>query len=61
MKRQGMRSLLMVGATPREPKIAELKKFPNGVRQVYDAPQPQGARLQAAARAAGIDKPEKSK
>jgi ADP-ribosylglycohydrolase len=41
--------------------IAELKKFPNVLRQIYDAPQPQGARLQAAARAEGLEKPEKPK
>lgn len=41
--------------------IAELKKFPNVLRQIYDAPQPQGARIQAAARAEGLEKPEKPK
>lgn len=41
--------------------IEELKKFPNVLRQIYDAPQPQGARIQAAARAAGLEKPEKPK
>lgn len=39
--------------------IEELKKFPKVVRQIYDAPQPQGARLQAAAKAEGILRPEK--
>ena len=41
--------------------IGELKKFPKVLRQIYDAPQPQGARLQAAARAEGLEKPEKPK
>jgi len=41
--------------------IAELKKFPNVLRQIYDAPQPQGARIQAAARAEGLEKPGKPK
>jgi hypothetical protein len=41
--------------------IEELKKFPKVVRQIYDAPQPQGARLQAAAKAEGLLKPEKPK
>jgi len=41
--------------------VGELKKFPNVLRQIYDAPQPQGARLQAAARAEGLEKPEKPK
>ena len=39
--------------------IEELKKFPNVLRQIYDAPQPQGARIQAAARATGLEKPGK--
>jgi hypothetical protein len=41
--------------------IDELKKFPKVLRQIYDAPQPQGARLQAAAKAEGLEKPEKPK
>ncbi len=41
--------------------VGELKKFPNVPRQIYDAPQPQGARLQAAAKAEGLEKPEKPK
>jgi hypothetical protein len=39
--------------------LEELKKFPNVLRQIYDAPQPQGARIQAAARAEGLEKPGK--
>jgi hypothetical protein len=39
--------------------IEELKKFPKVLRQIYDAPQPQGARIQAAARAEGLEKPAK--
>jgi ADP-ribosylglycohydrolase len=41
--------------------IEELKKFPNVLRQIYDAPQPLGTRIQAAARAEGLEKPEKPK
>ena len=41
--------------------IEELKKFPKVVSQIYDAPQPQGARLQAAAKAEGIEKPAKAR
>jgi hypothetical protein len=41
--------------------IGELKNFPNVLRQIYDASQPQGARLQAAARAGGLEKPQKPK
>jgi len=39
--------------------VEELKKFPKVLRQIYDAPQPQGARIQAAARAVGLEKPGK--
>jgi len=39
--------------------LEELKKFPKVLRQIYDAPQPQGARIQAAARAEGLEKPGK--
>lgn len=39
--------------------IEELKKFPKVLRQIYDAPLPQGARIQAAARAEGLEKPGK--
>lgn len=39
--------------------LEELKKFPKVLRQIYDAPQPQGARIQAAARAEGLEKPAK--
>jgi hypothetical protein len=39
--------------------LVELKKFPNVLRQIYDAPQPQGARIQAAARTEGLEKPGK--
>jgi hypothetical protein len=39
--------------------IEELKKFPNVLRQIYDAPQPQGTRIQAAAKAEGLEKPGK--
>ncbi len=48
-------------ARPEDWKVAieELKKFPNVLRQIYDAPQPQGARIQAAARAVGLEKPGK--
>ena len=41
--------------------IEELKKFPNVLRQIYDAPQPLGTRIQAAVKAEGIEKPEKPK
>jgi len=41
--------------------IDELKKFPNVLRQIYDAPLPQGARIQAAAKAEGLEKPPKPK
>jgi hypothetical protein len=41
--------------------IGELKKFPNVLRRIYDAPQPQGARIRAAARAEGLEKLEKLK
>jgi hypothetical protein len=39
--------------------VEELKKFPNVRRQTYDAPQPPGSPLQAAARTEGLEKPEK--
>lgn len=39
--------------------VEELKKFPKVLRQIYDAPQPQGARIQAAARSEGLEKPGK--
>jgi hypothetical protein len=39
--------------------VEELKKVPNVPRQIYDAPQPQGARIQAAARPEGDEKPGK--
>ncbi|MBV8878857.1 MAG: ADP-ribosylglycohydrolase family protein [Planctomycetaceae bacterium] len=39
--------------------IEELKKFPKVLRQIYDAPRPQGDRIQAAARAEGLEKPAK--
>ena len=39
--------------------IEELKTFPKVLRQIYDAPQPQGARIQAAARVEGLEKPGK--
>ncbi|HZE97588.1 MAG TPA: ADP-ribosylglycohydrolase family protein [Planctomycetota bacterium] len=39
--------------------LEELIKFPNVLRQIYDAPQPQGARIQAAAKAEGLEKPRK--
>jgi len=39
--------------------LEELKKFPKAWRWIYDAPQPQGARIQAAARAEGVEKPGK--
>jgi len=39
--------------SPRE----ELKKVPKGPRQVYDAPQPRGARIQDSARSGGLEKP----
>ncbi len=39
--------------------LEELKKFPKVLRQIYDAPQPQGTRIQAAARAEGLEKPGK--
>jgi hypothetical protein len=41
--------------------IGELKKFRNVLKQIYDAPQPLGTRLQAAAKAEGLEKPEKPK
>jgi hypothetical protein len=37
--------------------VAELKKFPNVVREIYNAPRPSGMAIQAAAKAAGIEKP----
>jgi predicted secreted protein len=39
--------------------LEELKMFPKVLRQIYDAPQPQGSRIQAAARAEGLEKPGK--
>jgi hypothetical protein len=45
----------------RERAIGELKKFPNALLQIYDAPEPQGARIPAAARAEGLEKPAKPK
>ncbi|HVR84224.1 MAG TPA: hypothetical protein VMU54_07935 [Planctomycetota bacterium] len=39
--------------------LEELKKFPKVLPQIYDAPRPQGARIQAAARAKGLEKPGK--
>jgi len=41
--------------------IEELKKYRNVLKQIYDAPQPLGTRLQAAAKAEGLEKPEKPK
>jgi hypothetical protein len=39
--------------------VEALKKFPNVVRQIYDAPHPSAVALQAAAKAQGIGKPAK--
>jgi hypothetical protein len=41
--------------------VDELKKYRNVLKQIYDAPQPLGTRLQAAAKAEGLEKPEKPK
>jgi hypothetical protein len=37
--------------------VAALKTFPNLVREIYNAPRPSGEAIQAAAKAAGIEKP----
>jgi hypothetical protein len=41
--------------------VDEPKKCRNVPKPIYDAPQPPGARLQAAAKAGGLGKPEKPK
>ncbi len=39
--------------------VEELRKFPRLLREIFDAPQPAAAGLQARARAAGLEKPPK--
>ena len=45
----------MEGPGEREGALQELKKFPKGLPEIYDAPQLRGTRIQSAERAEGLE------